>query len=89
MTDARTQGIGGLTGRILLFVLLGFPLLAYLWETLNELLSGSVNGRRLLVSVPVLVLFGALLVWLSRTVRRWGEARADAAPSPLPHRRPR
>ena len=71
MVQSRSPARGRLTVAILLFVLLGSPLLAFLWETLNELMNGSVNPTRLLVSIPVLALFAALLTWLSRSVGRW------------------
>ncbi len=55
-----------------LYVLLGIPLVAYLWETINELLAFDVNPVRLLIAVPVLLLFLGLLILLNRLVRRWG-----------------
>jgi ABC-type uncharacterized transport system permease subunit len=57
--------------RMAVFVLLGFPLVGYLWETISELLALEVNGPRLLISIPVAAALAALLVWLSRSVRRW------------------
>ena len=53
------------------FVLLGFPLVGYLWDTLNELLALEVNTTRLLLTVPVIALLGALLWMLSKAVNRW------------------
>ena len=53
------------------FVLLGFPLVGYLWETISELLALEVNGTRLLISIPVAALLAGLLFWMSRSVRRW------------------
>lgn len=58
-------------GRMALFVVLGVPLVAFRWETLNVLLSGIVVGWRLLVAIPVLAVFGGLLVVLGRGVWRW------------------
>lgn len=52
------------------FVLVGVPLVAFLWETLNDVLALDVAGRRLLWAVPVLALFGGLLVLLARRLRR-------------------
>ena len=61
----------GLVLRMGVFVLLGFPLVGYLWETISELLALEVNRTRLLISIPVAVLLVGLLIWLSRSVRRW------------------
>lgn len=65
-------GIGGLIALIALFALLGLPLVGYLWETLNELLSGFVDPTRLLISIPVLAVFAVLLVLLARRVQKIG-----------------
>ena len=54
-----------------LFVLAGVPMVAYLWETLNELLALHVNISRLLISLPVLVLLLGVLWLLARTIQRW------------------
>ncbi len=55
-------------------VLLGMPVVAYLWETLNQLLSLHVNLTRLLISLPLLVVFVVWLRWLARQAQRWMEA---------------
>lgn len=56
---------------ILLFALLGTPLVAYLWDTLNELVALHVNPVRLLIAIPVLLVFIGLLKLLAIQVRRW------------------
>ena len=56
---------------MLLFVLLGFPLVGYLWETLNQLMSAEVNTSRLLWSVPVLLLLLVVLTVLGKRIQRW------------------
>lgn len=56
---------------ILLLVLVGGPLVAYLWETLNRLMAGFVEPVRLLIALPVLVLFALLLRFVARLVERW------------------
>lgn len=60
--------------RMGLVVVIGVPLVAYLWETLNQLLSLHVNPIRLLVSVPLFFGFFFWLRWLGRQVQRWTEA---------------
>lgn len=51
-------------------LVLGVPLVAYLWETINEALSLHVEARRLLISIPVLALLLALLWAAARVFRR-------------------
>jgi hypothetical protein len=70
MRTEPTPGASALVPFILLFALVGLPLVAYLWETVNELLSGFVSGTRLLVSLPLLAILVGLLVVLARRVRR-------------------
>ena len=75
-----SAGMGRIMGVITLFVLLGTPFVAYLWETVNRLLSGVVEPVRLLIALPVLIVFLLLLRWIARVVRRWdAEARAGHA----------
>lgn len=61
-------------GRILvvlaLFFTLGTPLVAYIWHTLNVLLTGRVELLALAILVPVLLLFWLLLKGLARAVDR-------------------
>ncbi len=57
------------------FALLGAPLLAYVWESLNQLLAGHVNLPRLLISVPLLI--ALLLVW--RFAARWAARQGGPA----------
>jgi hypothetical protein len=71
-----TLSLPKLTVGIALFVLTGFPLVAYLWETLNQLMGGEVRPARLALSVPAALLLAGVLVVLSRTVRRWEAERA-------------
>lgn len=65
---------GKLIGMMALFVLLGFPMVWYLWETLNEVLAGEIHGTRLLVAVPVFLVFLGLLTLVARSVQRWDRA---------------
>jgi ABC-type proline/glycine betaine transport system permease subunit len=60
-----------LTIVILLLALLGGVLVAYLWETLNQLASGLIDLRRLLITVPVLAAFLLLLRYLARFIEGW------------------
>ncbi|GIV60686.1 MAG: hypothetical protein KatS3mg043_1775 [Rhodothermaceae bacterium] len=71
MTLSAHTSIGGLVVRMGLVVVPGIPLVAYLWETLHQLLSLHVNTTRLLISLPVLVALIVWLRWVSRRVRQW------------------
>jgi hypothetical protein len=70
MEHHRHPGPAGLIGLIFLFVLLGIPLAAYLWETLNRVMAGYLDPVRIALSIPVLLLFAGLLVLLARFTRR-------------------
>ena len=72
----------GLMLRIALFVLLGFPLLAYLWETLNRLLAGHVEPVMLLGFIPAALLFWLLLRLMGRAVESWHSVRRPNPPNP-------
>jgi hypothetical protein len=77
MALATTVSLPKLVLGIGLFVLLGFPLVAYLWESLNQLMGGEVHAGRLLRSVPAALLLAAILLVLARTVRRWEAERLE------------
>lgn len=55
---------------IALFTLLGIPLVAYLWETLNRVMAGYFDPVRIGISIPVLLLFFVLLRFMARVARR-------------------
>jgi hypothetical protein len=74
-----TISVPRLAGGIALFVLVGFPLVAYLWETLNQLMGGEVRPLRLLLTLPVVLLLTGVLRLLSRAVRRWEAERVEHA----------
>lgn len=86
MASDRDPGFGRVMGGIGLFTLLGTPCVAYLWETLNLLLAGIVVPMRLLISVPVLVVFALILRWMGRVIQRWDAATRSPAPASRPVR---
>lgn len=57
-------------GLLLLFMLIGFPMVAYLWDTLNALLAGEVHRQRVLISLPLLVVFALYLRLVARLLQR-------------------
>ena len=69
-----SMGAGGLIAAMLAFVVVGAPMVYYLWTTVNELLAGHFDGARLGISIIVLLIFLGLLSILTRSIRRW-EAR--------------
>ena len=62
---------------IMLFVLAGVPLIAYLWETGNRLFAGRFEVIRLLIAVAALIALWLVLKVLARVVERWEGARFD------------
>lgn len=62
-----------LIGGMGVLVVIGAPMVWYLWEVLTQLLSGVVDTRALLIAVPVFLVFLAFLWFVSRTVQRWDE----------------
>jgi hypothetical protein len=70
MTHDPQPQMGKLIGLIALFTVLGIPLLAFLWETLNRLMAGHFDLVRIGLSVPILVLFAVLLRFMARATQR-------------------
>ncbi len=74
MTDVHTQDpglrTGALIGFIAAFVVVGAPMVYYLWTTINELLAGRFEASRLLGTLAILLIFLLLLGMLSRAIRR-------------------
>jgi hypothetical protein len=70
MTKSSPTSGAGIFVMLLVSTLVGFPMVAYLWDTLNGLLAGEVHRERLLISVPLLLVFALYLWLLSRLVRR-------------------
>jgi hypothetical protein len=70
-TSPRQVGTGGLMVAMLVFVIVGTPLVYLLWTVVNDLLTGTVVRSRLLLAVPALIVFIIVLNVLARTVRRW------------------
>ncbi len=54
-----------------LFVVLGIPLVGYVWDTLSDLLALEVGAAQVLIGLPALLLLIGLLVLLYRSIRGW------------------
>lgn len=69
-------------GRILLVLVLlllaGIPLVAYLWETLNLLLALRFELQRMLISLPILLALLVILYLVARTVQRLEPSRSSS-----------
>jgi hypothetical protein len=76
MANDSHSSMGKLVGFIFLAVLVGIPITAFLWETLNRVMAGYFDPVRIAVSIPVLLLFAGLLVVLARFTRRLDEPPA-------------
>jgi hypothetical protein len=63
----------GLVARIALSVFVGIPLLALVWEALNELLAGSWNPRHFLLGLPAALLLVLLWRFMASAVARWDD----------------
>lgn len=73
----RPFSLTAVTLRVAVLSLLGIPLLAYIWETLNKVVAGDFSSVRLIVAIPVLLAFLLLLRVVAREVWRIeGERRA-------------
>ena len=74
-TGAPSSGMGttALIAAMLGFVVIGAPMVYYLWTTINELLAGHIAWGRLGISIIVLLIFLGLLGILTRSIRRWEE----------------
>lgn len=70
MTTSR-PGTTRLMLAILGLVLVGSALVAVLWDALNVLLGGVFDARRLLIALPVAIVFIVLLRYMARTIEAW------------------
>lgn len=55
---------------IILIVVLGTPLVAYTWETVNQLLSGHIEVNRVMFTVPVVILLVVLFRLMQKLAGR-------------------
>lgn len=56
---------------------IGTPLFAYLWGTLNELLSGFFDPILVIGAVPALIAFVLLLNYFARRIEHWEKWTLD------------
>jgi hypothetical protein len=73
----RAPSIGSLMLYIALFVLIGTPLIALIWDALNLVMAGYFDPLRVGLSIPAVIVFIILARLLSRQVVRWQEHRTE------------
>ena len=62
--------MGRLVAFIAVFAVIGIPIVAFLWETLNHILALQTSPRELAMGAGALVIFLVLLAVLAKQVRR-------------------
>lgn len=73
--DARGVTTGAMAFRVLLLVVAGGPLVAWIWATLNDLLAGHFHAMQVVIAIPAAILLWLLLRYMARLIERWGEQR--------------
>ncbi len=69
MQTKKPEPIGKVMAMMALFVVLGTPMVGYLWEVLNEVLALEASQTQILVAIPVLAVFLVLLGFMARALR--------------------
>ncbi len=64
---------------IAVFVVIGLPMVGYLWETLNGVLALRSSWQQVGIAIPVLAVFLVLLFLLARTIERWNDGASSRA----------
>jgi hypothetical protein len=73
-----------LLGPMAVYVLIGAPLVAYVWETLNVLLTGQVDFGRIGLAVLAAIVLAVLFRLMRRSISRWETERVDSVATPRP-----
>ncbi len=60
-------------------VIVGIPMVAFIWETINQALALEVELERVMLTIPILVLFVGFLVIAGRLVSKSFGNRQDSA----------
>ena len=69
-------GFGRTLGVMALYFVLGAPLVAYIWHTLNHLVAGQVIWRELLIAAVAAVLLALVFRLMARSIAALDQARA-------------
>jgi hypothetical protein len=71
------MGAGTLVLPIALFVIAGVPLVAVIWDTLNRVFAGQLDGGRIALAFVATLVFAGLLKLLARRVTGWQARRSE------------
>ncbi|MGD8414619.1 MAG: hypothetical protein PVF33_10320 [Candidatus Latescibacterota bacterium] len=66
---AQVESSGKSIALMALYVVIGIPLVGYIWNVLNELLALNVNTTRLLIAIPVAIVLFFYLKFVSKKLR--------------------
>ncbi|MCA9772534.1 MAG: hypothetical protein KC466_08995 [Myxococcales bacterium] len=70
----RPAGNGSLITGLVLFFVVGTPMIAYVWHVLSDVLSGHVEIIPVTAAIALLLVFLVLLRFLLRFIERMGRA---------------
>ena len=77
----RPETTGRLVRMYIGFVVLGIPMIAYLWGVVSDVLAGHLRVGRIVVAILVTLVFFGMLRTLARTVQRIDAAHPTPSPS--------
>ena len=64
-------GLAGLMIGMGVFVIIGVPMVFYIWRFINDLLMGQVVASNTLIALVLLVVFVLYIRIVARQVRKW------------------
>ena len=65
------MGFGKIVLLMVAVVVLGLPMVAYLWETINRLLALEFDPVRIAISIPLLAVFAGFVTFVGRRLNAW------------------
>ena len=71
VANSSKASAGKLVITIAAFVALGIPLIAFIWETANRGFAGHFEAKRVLLTLPAILLLLGLFTLLARTLTAW------------------
>jgi hypothetical protein len=79
--SGRSLTGAGLAARIAAFMVIGIPLVAFVWELLNELFAGREVIRNLLLAIPGILLLIFFWRLMSRAIQNWDQRLHPGPPT--------
>lgn len=77
-SDERGVATTQLLGLMAVFVIIGAPMVFYIWRFVNDLLMGRIVASHALVALVLLIIFVFYMRIVARQVRRW-ETEAESS----------